>query len=38
LMKSSVETMRLAWSTQSVANILANILYAGGFLCLRRKT
>jgi hypothetical protein len=37
-LKSSLETMRLAWSTQSIANILANILYAGGFLCLRRKT
>jgi hypothetical protein len=38
LLKVSLETMRLAWSTQSIANILANLLYAGGFLCLRRKT
>jgi hypothetical protein len=38
LLKVSIETMRLAWSTQSVANILANLLFAGGFLCLRRKT
>ncbi len=38
LLKASVETMRLAWSTQAILNILANLLYSGGFLCLRRKT
>ncbi|HEY6951930.1 MAG TPA: hypothetical protein VI758_05955, partial [Bacteroidota bacterium] len=38
LLKASIDTMRLAWSTQAVLNILANLLYAGAFLCLRRKT
>jgi len=38
LLHTSIETMRLAWSTQAVANIVANVLYAGGFLCLLRKT
>lgn len=38
LLHTSLEIMRLAWSTQSVANILANSLYAGAFLCLLRKT
>ena len=38
LLKASIETMRLAWSSQAVLNIIANLLYAGGFLCLRRKT
>jgi hypothetical protein len=38
LLHTSLEIMRLAWSTQSVANILANLLYAGAFLCLLRKT
>lgn len=38
LLHTSMETMRLAWSTQAVANIMANLLYAGGFLCLLRKT
>ena len=38
LWRSSVSTMQLAWSLQAIMNILANVLYAGGFLCLRRKT
>lgn len=38
LLKASIETMRLAWSSQAILNVLANVLYAGGFLCLRRKT
>lgn len=38
LLKTSVSTMQLAWSMQAVINILANLLYAGGFLCLRQKT
>ena len=38
LLKASVSTMQLAWSMQAVINILANLLYAGGFLCLRQKT
>ncbi len=38
LHKASVPTMQLAYSVQSVLNILANLVYAGGFLCLRQKT
>ena len=38
LLKASVPTMQLAWSVQAIINILANLLYAGGFLCLRQKT
>ncbi len=38
LLKASFPTLRLAWSVQAVINILANIVYAGGFLCLRRRT
>lgn len=37
LWRSSMSTMQLAWSLQAIMNILANVLYAGGFLCLRRK-
>lgn len=32
------EIKRLAWSTQSVVTIIANFMFAGAFLCLRRKT
>ncbi len=35
---SDPEIKRLAWSTQSVVTILANFMFAGAFLCLRRKT
>lgn len=38
LLRASIQTMQIAWSTQSVVSILANLVYAGGFLCLRRKT
>ena len=38
LLRTSLETMRLAWSMQSVATIIANVMYSGGFLCLRPKT
>ena len=38
LLKTSLETMRLAWSMQSIATILANLMFSGGFLCLRQKT
>ncbi len=38
LSKASVPTMQLAYSVQSVVNILANFVYAGGLLCLRQKT
>jgi hypothetical protein len=38
LLRASILTMQLAWATQAVVNVLANLIYAGGFLCLRRKT
>ena len=38
ILHTSLEIMRLAWSTQSIANIVANLLFAGGYLCLLRKT
>ena len=38
ILRASIQTMQLAWALQAVVNILANLLYAGGFLCLRRKT
>jgi hypothetical protein len=38
LWRAPISTMQLAWSIQAVMNILANLLYAGGFLCLRQKT
>ncbi len=38
LLRASLPTMQLAYSVQAVANIIANLLYAGGFLCLRQKT
>jgi hypothetical protein len=37
LLRASILTMQLAWATQAVVNVLANLIYAGGFLCLRRK-
>lgn len=38
LWRAPIPTMQLAWSLQAVMNVIANFLYAGGFLCLRRKT
>jgi len=38
LLRASIQTMQIAWSTQAAVSILANLVYAGGFLCLRRKT
>ncbi len=38
LLQASRTTLRLAWSVQAVVNIVANLAYAWGFLCLRRKT
>ena len=38
LFKTSPEPTRLAWSTQSIANVIGNILYIRAFLCLRLKT
>jgi len=38
IQKASIGTMQIAFSVQAVINILANLVYAGGFLCLRRKT
>jgi hypothetical protein len=38
ILRASILTMQLAWATQAVVNVLANLIYAGGFLCLRRKT
>jgi hypothetical protein len=38
LWRAPMTTMQLAWSLQAVMNIVANLLYAGGFLCLRQKT
>jgi uncharacterized membrane protein len=32
------EVQQLAWSTQSIVTIIANLMFARAFLCLRRKT
>ncbi|MGB2868422.1 MAG: hypothetical protein WBD36_08225 [Bacteroidota bacterium] len=37
IFKSSLLTMRLAWSMQSVLNVVANLIYLRGFLCFRQK-
>ena len=37
IFKSSLLTMRLAWSMQSVLNVVANLIYMRGFLCFRPK-
>lgn len=37
IFSSSLEVMRIAWSTQSVVNVASNILYIRGFLCFRSK-
>lgn len=38
LYRAPRDTWFLAWSVQAVMNTLANLVYAGGFLCLRRRT
>jgi hypothetical protein len=35
--QSPVQIMRLAWSTQAVINVFANLLYLRGFLCYRQQ-
>ncbi len=37
LLTLSLQQMRVAWSSQSVLNVIANLLYAKAFLCVNRR-
>jgi len=38
LLRVSTQTLRLASSSEAIINIIANLLYTGGFLCLRPRS